>query len=448
MAFKNFRIVIVFRILMLTMTLFALVHFIYSASLTAIIVSSILVIYQIWTLFRYVDGTNLKLAAFLSAIQYSDFSQTFNLHDKGLSFRELSDALNNVQARFQKIRTEQEEQYRYLQTIIQHIGVGLLVIKNNGQIHLANNASKRLLGAFRLKMIDDLLKIDENLPKTLMEMDRGSRQIYKIIRDEEIQTLLFYATDFIVNDQPFRLVTVQNIQSELDEKEMEAWQNLIRILTHEIMNSITPIISLSATAKKILCSDALIQSVNTNEQELLQDAQDSLITIEKRGQGLLAFVENYRKLTRIPKPEIERIAVESLFSRLLALFEHDLKSHLKITVNIHPENFQIFADQTQIEQVLINLFKNACEAVTDIEHPEIILQAFLDPFGRPTIEVKNNGVPIPAETVEKIFIPFFTTKPKGSGIGLSLSRQIMRQHGGALLHRLDKQGFTVFISKF
>ncbi|MBN1559388.1 GHKL domain-containing protein [candidate division KSB1 bacterium] len=450
MAF-NFRINVIWRVLLLCGMFYGLIHLVFKTELYAtMVVGGIAIVYQIYSLIRYVEMTNRKLTTFLQSIKYSDFSQSFDLEHLGSSFKELSHSFSEVIKSFQKARSEREEQFRYLQTVVQHIGIGLIIIKSDGTVDMINNAAKKLLGIVQLQQIGQLDKITDRLAKRITDLNRGSKLILKIHRDEQLLNFLIFVTDFIIGSEKYRLVTIQNIQSELEEKEMEAWQNLIRILTHEIMNSVTPIVSLSGTANAILGSEILANCDKMGAcREQLDDITAAVATIENRSKGLLAFVENYRKLTRIPKPDYTIFPAQEIFDRVVSLFGAQLKDkNIKLSMDVTPPRLDLTADSTLLEQVLINLLKNAIEAVEGIESPRIAMKAFLSPVGRPVIHLQDNGPGIEKEAIENIFIPFYTTKSTGSGIGLSLSRQIMRLHNGSLtVHSLPYKS-TTFILRF
>lgn len=450
MVFKNFRLNVIGRVLLLCATFYGMIHLILKTDLFAtMFVIGLVILWQIHSLIRYVEMTNRKLTMFLQSIKYSDFSQSFNLQGLGSSFKELSDSFNDVIASFQKARSEKEEQFRYLQTVVQHIGIGLLILKKNGDVDLVNSAAKRLLGLQQLKEIHQLDKIEQGVGDKILELKRGSKLVLKLNRDEQLLSFLLFVTDFIIGSEPYRLVSIQNIQSELEEKEMEAWQNLIRVLTHEIMNSVTPIVSLSGTANNLLASDTFKNCDVSQCLEQLQDVTAAVSTIENRSRGLLEFVENYRKLTRIPKPNFSVIPAREIFKRVESLHQAQLaEKGISLFVDVQPAGLDITADNALIEQVLINLLKNAIEAVERIHSPRIVLKAFLASIGRPIIQVEDNGPGIDKDILENIFIPFFTTKSSGSGIGLSLSRQIMRLHNGSLTVQSVPFHRTAFILRF
>jgi signal transduction histidine kinase len=351
---------------------------------------------------------------------------------------------------FQKARTEKEEHFQYLQTVVQHIGVGLLAFTADGEVALINTAAKRLLSIGHLINIKSLEQVSPSLVHTLFAMKSGNKVLVKIEIHKEPLQLVVSATELKLRGQTHTLVSLQNIQSELDEKEVEAWQQLIRVLTHEIMNSITPISSLASTVNEMLKSlpehehhqDAL-------SSDVIRDVQGAIQTIEKRSQRLLQFVDAYRLLARIPPPQFQIVSTKDLFAQVEQLMQQRLaESGIVLTTRIEPESLELTADPGLIEQVLINLLLNAADALQNVPQPVISLSAFIGERGRVTLEVTDNGPGIPKEVQEKIFVPFFTTKPNGSGIGLSLSRQIMRLHGGIILVNSKPENQTTLALRF
>ncbi|MCX6640252.1 MAG: ATP-binding protein [bacterium] len=449
MVYNDFRFNCSLRLLFISATIILLFYLVYQTKLIATpFVVGLFTIMQVISLYHYIEKTNRDLARFLQSIKYSDFSQSFTSSAKGATFSELNASFNDVIKEFQRARAEKEEHYRYLQTVVQHIGICLIVYREDGEIVLMNGAAKRLLGVTQLNHLDQLNGISADLTLRLREIKAGEKAQLKLFKDENLLHLSIYATKFRMHQESFTLVSLQNIQPELEEKEMEAWQNLIRVLTHEIMNSITPISSLASTANSLLA-----QKYGTDNQsihdETITDVSEAVRTIERRSKNLMNFVDDYRKLTRIPRPNFELISVHELLIRTRNLMKDQLeKQKIKCQIHIDPESLEITADPTLIEQVLINLCKNAAEALVEKQQPEIELSAKTDGRGNPVIQVIDNGPGIRADVIEKIFIPFFTTKKDGSGIGLSLSRQIMRVHGGTLnvTSRPDQE--TVFTLRF
>ncbi len=446
---KRFYINCIIRVLLLSATICLLAYLFFKTDfIAAAIFVCFLAAYQIFSLIRYVTKTNRDLSRLLDSIKYADFSQSFANNLTGSGFEELHGAFTGVIKEFQRAKIEKEEHFRFLQTIVDHVGLGLIAFNSEGEVELINNAAKKLLKIPRLGNIRDLESVSPTLVQKLFELSPGGNDLVKLQQDDDLLQLSIYATGFVLRKQQLMLVAMQNIQNELEEKEMMSWQNLIRVLTHEIMNSITPIASLASTAFGLLKENQECEVPET-VNEVMVDVRDAVNTIEKRSKGLLTFIENYRELTRIPKPDFMIVLIKDLFERV----EHLMKDQIELksidfSMKIDPESLEITADPGLIEQVLINLCKNSVEAVDGISKPKIKLKAATDGRGNPVIKVADNGKGITQEVAEKIFIPFFTTKQQGSGIGLSLSRQIMRQHKGTLGVSSTPNEKTVFKLRF
>ena len=451
MVYKHFRIICIARVAFLSATAYLFFYLLFQTAYYAtLVIVGAVVFYQTYALVHYVERTNRDLTRFLQAIRYEDFSQSFSGAGLGSSFNDLKAAFTEVLDAFRRARTEKEEHYRYLQTVVQHVGIGLICYRLDGEVTLMNTAAGRILRSGHLRYIADLKAFSQNLVEALFKLRPGDRVLVKVENNEELLQLMVYATELRMRGQRFTLVSIQNIQSELEEKEMDAWQNLIRVLTHEIMNSITPIASLAATVNGLLSGEAQDpQRMPQIQDETLQDVRDAVHTIQKRSEGLLHFVDTYRQLTRIPKPDFQIFPIADLFARLHQLMRVELSDK---TIGFHtavqPESLELTADPELTEQVLINLLTNAIQALNSRPDPRIDLTARMDGRGRALIQVTDNGPGILEDVQERIFIPFFTTKQGGSGIGLSLSRQIMRLHGGSISVQARPQEKTVFTLRF
>jgi two-component system nitrogen regulation sensor histidine kinase NtrY len=448
--FKGFRVRVILRILLLSATIFGFFYFIMATQLyTTMMVTGFLIIYQVFALIRCVERTNQYLSRFFLAIKYGDFSQTFTGKELGGSFRELVTAFDEVMEKVRQTRSEKEEHYRYLQTIVRHVGIGLMAFKADGSVDLINTAAKRMLKVVRLKNIQSLNSFSQALVDALFSLKAGEKALVKI-PDQDME-LALHAAEFRLKDQKYTLVSLQNIQSELQEKEMEAWQTLIRVLTHEIMNSMTPITSMAATVIDLL-NTIKEKSGGNIDAETIIDIAEALKTIHKRSLGLTDFVEAYRNLTLIPKPKFKIFPIHDLFGRIEKLMENKLtKKGIDFHWAVEPQSLELTADPGLIEQVLINLVLNAADAFTGFKNsnsPRIQLTANLEDNGKIVIRVTDNGPGIVKEALSKVFIPFYSTKKKGSGIGLSLSRQIMKLHKGSIMVQSDPDVETVFTLKF
>ncbi|MDH5467776.1 MAG: ATP-binding protein [Candidatus Aminicenantes bacterium] len=451
MVFNRFRINCIIRVILLGATSWLFFYLLFRTNLyTALFILVALILYQIYALINYVEKTNRDLARFFQSIKYEDFSQTFKVEGYGSSFDSLKAAFSEVMNAFRKTRAEKEEHFRYLQTVVQHIGIGLIAFQPDGEVELINTAAKRLLNVASLKNIRSLESLSKPLVETLLRLRSRESALVKVEDENELLHLALYATEFKLRAQKFSLVSIQNIHSELEEKEMEAWQKLIRVLTHEIMNSITPIASLTSTISNLI-RDAYGKKVKPKkfDSEALQDVQQALQTIQKRSQGLLHFVDAYRNLTLIPKPNFQIFPIQELFNRIRKLMQVNIeKNSIRFKVNVDPETLELTADPELVEQVLINLMLNAFQAVEGREDAQIELKALLDGRGRIIIQVADNGPGIPKENIEKVFVPFFSTKEGGSGIGLSFSRQILRLHNASIGVHSEPNVQTVFTLRF
>ncbi|OFX21541.1 MAG: histidine kinase [Bacteroidetes bacterium GWA2_31_9b] len=447
MVFRNFRFIAIFRILLLTATIFL---FFYTLTLDYFVTPfliALLIIFQIYILFKFVDKTNRDLSSFLESIRFSEFTRSFRIEGMGSSFDELNKAFNDVIQDFQKVRTEKEEQYQYLQSLVKHIDVSIITYQRDGTVDMVNNSFKKLFQINSLKNINDLKDKSLDLVNSLLKFETGKNCLIKIQEEDDILQLAISGTEFKIHDKTIILVTIKDIQNVLDEHETDTWQKLIRVLTHEIMNSITPISSLTSTLD-IMLNNA-ISSHKSLDEESLNEVSQAIKTIHKRSNGLFYFVNTYRSLTKIPKPNFKIELVKEIFDGILPLVKEEInKFNIKLSFKIEPESLEIYADIKLIEQVIINLITNAIHAIENSENGEINVRAFLNKRGRVSIQVIDNGHGILKDVIDKIFIPFFTTKPKGSGIGLSLSKQIMRLHGGSITATSEPEVGSVFTLTF
>jgi len=382
----------------------------------------------------YAERANRQLSRFLESIRYSDFTVSFTSKNLGPSFSDLDRAFNEVVSEFRKNKAEKEEHFNYLQTVVQHISIGIIAFKRNGRVDMYNNAVRQLLHIHHLKAVHELNQVKPGFAEKVIALKAGESTIVKVFVDDQLLQILIKATEFRLRGEDYTLVSLQDIRSELEEKEIESWQNLIRVLTHEINNSITPISSLTATINEILFNaEGEGIEFNPMETEDIQNVHTALQTVLSRSKGLLGFVEVYRGLTRIPKPNFRYFLVQDAFERIQQLMKPNCtNAGIHCSCHVSPSDLMLTADPDLVDQVLINLFLNAVDAVGRSEKREIRLQAFLNKNGRTVLEVEDTGEGIKPDILDKIFMPFFTSKREGTGIGLSLSRQIMHLHKGSI----------------
>ncbi len=453
MIYKNFKVNFLVRILLLTATIFLFVYLILETKLIiTLVLIGVLIIIQIYNILNFTDQTNRMLYNFLESIRYSDFSRTFELDGNDSSFEKLKNSFNEVIKDFQEVREEKEENFYYLQSIIQHIGIALIAYKEDGSVELINNATKKLFQIKSLSNIQQLSSFSPELAEQLKNIKHGENTLIKVVEEDNILQLIIFATEFKIHSRSITLVSIKNIQQELEENEMQSWQKLIRVLTHEIMNSITPISSLSSTVTFILkdLSESLEkQGIQNEDIETIGEVHQALETIQKRTDGLTHFVNTYRNLTQVPAPNYSIFKVTDLISNISQLFKEEIKAkNIALKTNITPASIELSADKQLIEQVIINVIKNAIHALENHPHGQIHINAFLNKQDRITIQISDNGPGILPNVLERIFIPFFTTKPKGSGIGLSLSKQILRLHGGTITAQSEPDKETRFTLTF
>ncbi len=393
-----------------------------------IIIWILQVLYLIW----YVNKTNRDLDTFLLSMKFLD---KVSVAGAGGSFKKLNLTYNQIIDVIRTARKERETEHNYFRSTVEHINTGLISYDDNGSITIFNRAAKEILGSVNFNRIDKLGTIHPDMPGILRSINPGSPRLLTIQNNGRIVRLSINAARLKISGKPVNLISLQDIRNEMEEGELEAWQKLIRILTHEIMNSVTPVQTLTNTM--------LGQLEKTGQRSVLyQKLNSGLSAIQKRSNGLLAFVNSFRRLNKIPEPEIRPVSTEELFQNITNLMEEELrKRKTELSVD-HSEEIIISADKELITQVLINLIRNATEAGAGIIH----IGARQEAHGRTVISVQDDGEGISQEDMEKIFIPFYTTKSDGSGIGLSLSRQIMRLHKGSLsVQSVPGRGSTFYL---
>jgi len=447
----NWRSPLVTRvgILVATIVVFAFLLTGNDRSIVLILATLGAIVFQVAKLMQVVEASNTNIASFLDSIRFDDLSQRFKTESNDPTVQKLHIELNEALAKLRMVRKEKDSEYQFFKNIVQHAAIGLLTFKKDGSIQIINSAAKRLLRITQADRLDDLKAVSEQLVETFLKLKTGGRELVRIKFGDESLQLSVYVIELKLRDEEVKLVSMSNIQSELEEKEMEAWQNLVRVLTHEIMNSVTPISSLAGIVEEDLKHRVDSQSEMPLKKEELADMYLSLQTISKRSAGLIRFVKEFRNLTHIPKPRLADVPLKELLDEMALLHKKELADHaINITVEVMPPELVIHADKTMIEQVLINLIKNAIQSFDEQPEKIIELKGFTSEKGNPVISVKDNGAGIDVEALDKIFIPFFSTKKKGSGIGLSLSKQIMRQHEGNITVKSTLGEGTEFLLRF
>ncbi|MFY0593320.1 sensor histidine kinase [Roseivirga sp.] len=428
MAFNRFSILVAIRLVLIGATMFAGIwSFFETDSYMSPIGFSVLTLAQFGMLFYFINQTRKDLLVFFKSFDNRDFNKAYTEHVWGQSKDELKVAFNNVLKTFKTLSLEREEQYQYLKLINEHVSVGLISYKSDGRIDLMNKSASQLLGVPPLGKVNQLENHDPVLWEQIQSLAVGEQTV--IVPTTSKRKLAVANKRFKLAEEDYTLISFQDISAELEEREMDAWQKLIRVLTHEIMNSVTPVVSLTTAVKMIMQDEKGKLKAEALPREDLEDVFKSMVAIEKRGQGLLGFVKAYRDYTRPPVPEIARVNLFSWLNDTLQIYKTEMDG---VTVNIDrniAEDHFIEVDEKLMSQVFINLLKNAAEAMKGMESPHIDISAnYIDE--KMHLSITDNGPGIPLNILDEVFVPFFTTKTEGNGIGLSLSKQIMKAHRG------------------
>ena len=450
MIFERYHGRILIRVLLMFITLTAASYlfvkgrgyFIYLAVVVPII------IFQLIDFYRFHRKAQDEVEQFVESIHYRDFSRYFDVKRAPLELQPLRKGFNEINSTFKVISKEKETQYQYLQKILELVDTGILSYEHKtGDIGWMNESFRKILGIPYLKTIHSLARRDDLLYHEVLNLRPGENKIVSIAKDNSTFKALLSATAFQTDDKVYKLIAFQNVNEALDETEARAWQKLLSVMTHEIMNSVAPISSLAETMLNRLHKSV---SYLKDQPAAIEDLELGIDTIRRRSEGLLKFAETYRNLNKITSPSLKRIYVRDLFENLHQLMQPTLQQkNIELEIILKDPDLSMEVDTSLVEQVLINLVVNAMEAVKDREHPRIVLSAAAHAStNRISIRVTDNGTGISTELMDKIFIPFFSTRKNGSGIGLSLCKQIMILHKGNIQVQSIDGGGTAFVLNF
>ena len=440
MPFRRFFIHIMIRVSLMTLTSVVLGLMVSQGgneNYFSVAGLSVLIFLQAYLLVRYVNKMNRDLSYFFSSVMSKNNVLRFPETKSDNIYKDLYMSLNSLNTLIQDISSQSEIRNQFLHVMIDHLNVGIISFDETGRVKILNQAARKILRVDEISHIQELDRKHADLSKLMNGLRPGQSFVHKLIIDDQtipfrydIYQLSFSAADLKIEGSIHKIVSFQNISEELDRKELDAWQKLIRVLTHEIMNSIGPIISLSGTLKGYFHAT---EGKSNPTDKLFEKTVKGLDAIQTTGKGLQDFVTNYRSLTNTSKLTLRSVLVSELFNKVENLIDKKLKkSGVELSVNIIPEELTIEMDESLVEQMLLNVVNNALDAMEAIKSPCLQIAAYYDSEKRPTIQVTDNGHGISPEMIDDIFIPFFTTKDKGSGIGLALSRNIMRLHGGVI----------------
>lgn len=449
MVYKKLYIQVIIRVALLLSTCILLSKIMFSpAYVHASIVVSIILIAETLEIVWYLNRTNRQLAQFFSSLSDRASSLKFDGFESGSSFRDLSLRLEQISKLFQKERREKEAQHNYLNYLVEQIGVGIITFRDDGRIDLINPAAKTIFADRNIPEIASLNKYNPEFEKLIRDLELNEKALIRIIVKDELFYLTVQKSLFKLEDKFYWLISFQDINSELDKKELDAWQKIIRVLTHEIMSSISPVTSLSEHLLNKIQDPNKPGIVKKPDGKLMEDLGEGLEIIKTRGEGLMEFVKHYHSLTHLPTPVLEEVQLGPFLEKILSLIDPECKkNNISLMLEIR-EPIQTSIDPQLIEQVLLNLIRNSIQALEGIgSGKSISIFADSDVTGI-QVSIRDNGCGIDIDNMDNIFIPFYTTRTKGSGIGLSFAKQIMRLHNGQISVKSDKGKGAEFIIRF
>ena len=434
MASRNFYLQVIFRVLLLTLTALAMAFSILKAWYIILVLLAFFLVIQVHSLITFINNTNRKIAYFFDAIRNEDFTLRFPEKVAIKSFKELNRSLNRVNGLIQEVHLQLQLREQYYQQILKQANIGIMTYNEKGHILFSNPTVEKLLNYRPLNHIKQVAQIDQQLYEIFAELKPFDRRLFLLTNEREKIQLALKATALSFDGKSLLLVTIQDIHKELDEKETDSWVRLIRVLTHEIMNTITPMTSISESILKYYKKGEQLISTEEIDQNHIENTVKGLEVIRAQGGDLMQFVQSYRSFLNLPPPDRSLVPVQKMLDKLIVLLaEQDQENRVRFEINTVPKDLELFIDEKQISQILINLGKNALQAMEGQKQGLVKITASTNEKGHKYIEILNNGPRIPPELIEEIFVPFFTTKNTGTGIGLSLSKQIMHLHGGSIL---------------
>ncbi|MGC4035803.1 MAG: ATP-binding protein [Chitinophagaceae bacterium] len=445
--FKSYQWRIITHVLLLFAMLSAASFLLIKGWFAYLLLLSPIIIYQVVEFYRFQRKAHDELNQFVESAHYRDFSRYFDVKHAPIEIQPLRQGFNDINTTFKAISKEKETQYQYLQKILELVDTGILSYEEEtGEIVWMNESLKRMLQLPYLKTIHSLARRDEELYNEIKAVKPGEGRIATAHPERTSFKILLSATAFQTDGKIYKLIAFQNVNEALDETESKAWQKLLSVLTHEIMNSVAPISSLADTLKHRL---QLSVSVLNNESGAVDDLELGIDTIKRRSEGLLKFAETYRSLNKITTLNLTRVYVRDIFENLLQLMLPTLEQkNIEVDTILKDPDLMIECDTSLLEQVMINLLVNAIDAVKEKQEPQITLSAYVAANRKTIIKISDNGNGMPPEVVDKIFIPFFSTKKTGSGIGLSLCKQIMMLHKGNIQVQSEEGIGTAFLLQF
>lgn len=439
MLSKKIYLQVIFRALIILLLCLFLSYCLFNEQYELAILGLVLLIFLIASLIYYTNQTNRKIALFFNSVQNEDFSLHFSEKMEAGSILELNKNLNEVNRKVQQLYLKNEQQEKFYQDILNRVDIGILLINEKEHIVFSNPASEKLLHHTPLTHVSQLNSVDSDLHHLFQALQETDRQLFELSSERESNQLIIKSSPVKVGTENLRLVTLQNIQQELDEKETDSWTKLISVLIHEIMNAIAPITSIS---------DSML-GIQQQEENANPVFLKGLETIKNQGNDLMSFVQSYRSFLTVPKPDKSIVNAEDLCKKVQNLvLAVEGYSDIEFSIEGSEEKMELFVDEQQLTQVLLNLVKNAMEALKGVSNSSIQLSFGINEQGKKFLSVADNGKGIAPELMDQIFVPFFTSKDSGTGVGLSLSKRIIQQHGGSIKVKSKPLEETIFILEF
>lgn len=438
--FKSIHYKLVFFILLLIISVAVFTLCIVREQYVYSIIPALGIYGSLLLLIHHYKKFNQNILFLLNALDNGDYSFHFTESKMSAREKELNSMMNRIKEILTNARKEVIQNEKFLSLIIENVSTGIVIVSERGNVRTVNHSALQLLGLPVFTHLNQLSSINEDYPLLFHSIQAGEKGQISVINEREEVQVSLQVSQIKVKDELIKVITLNNIGNELEAKEMESWIRLIRVMTHEIMNSIAPITSLSETMLTLLNNP----DVDTIDSSIKDNTIEAFDTIHVTAKGLLAFVESYRRFTGVPQPVIKSFELSPLINKLVHLHDHLMEErNIEAQIISEEKDITVNGDENLITQVLVNIIKNAIQAIDSEEHGCIFIKYNLqDKFTY--IDISNTGKPIPKEELSSIFIPFFTTKESGSGIGLSISRYIMRLHGGKLLHSVSPEGYTTF----
>jgi nitrogen fixation/metabolism regulation signal transduction histidine kinase len=402
-------------------------------------------------LIQYIGKSNRDLTHFLLSIRQGAFTESYTSGVQDEKNWELAQAMDDIVAEFSRLAAEKEMHYQYLKTVNDNINIGIVSFDDDNRVRTANPAAKALLKLIHLASLTDLARVDQRLYNAVADARPEQRQVVKVVIGDELVNINLFMKEIMIQNNRMRILLLQNLNSELEAKEIEAWEQLLGVMTHEIMNSITPIASLSEASRKILvAADSRLKPISELSEANLEDVADSVSTIAQRSKGLLQFVKSYRDYSGGRTPHFENADLRSLVERTGSLVRLEMEERgIRFEMKLPATSMKATAlDVAMVEHALLNLLKNAMDALAGRNDGRVMLALSENSNSRALITVADNGPGIEEDVLPKIFIPFYSTKEKGSGIGLSLTKQIMKVHRGHVRVHTQPGAGTKFTLNF